>query len=47
MALGHIHKGATVGTEHPFVGREDHEVRIEPLHIEIKHADVVRGVDQK
>ena len=29
MALGDIEEGAAVGPEHPFVGREDQEVRIE------------------
>ena len=47
MALGDIHEGAAVGTEHPLVGREDQEVGIERLHVDVADADIVRGIDQQ
>jgi hypothetical protein len=36
-----------VGTENPFIGRKDQEIRIEPLHIHRQHPDVMRSVDQE
>ena len=47
MALGDIDEGAPIGTEHPFVGREDQEIRIERLHVGRDDADAVRGIDQQ
>ena len=47
MALGDVHEGAAVGTEHPLVGREDQKVGIERLHVDVPHAGIVRGVDQQ
>ena len=46
-ALGDIEEGAAVRTEHPLVGREHDEVRIERAHVELGDADAVRGVDQQ
>ena len=47
MAFGDIKKGPAVGAEQPFVGREDHKVRIEARHVHRQHADAVGGVDEK
>ena len=47
VALGDVEEGAAVGTEHPLVGREDQEIRIECAHVDRQHAGAVRGVDQE
>ena len=47
MAFGNVEKGPAVGAEQPFVGREDHEVRIELPDVERQHARALRRVDQK
>ena len=47
MALGDVHEGAAVGPQHPLVGREDQEIGIERLHVDVADADIVRGVDQQ
>ena len=47
MAFRNIEKGATVRPKQPFVGREDHKIRIETLHVGRQYASAVRGVDKE
>ena len=47
MAFGTVQEGAAVGPEQPFVGREDHKIRVEMLYIHRQHAGALRRVDQE
>src|SRR6267378_7243813 len=47
MAPGDVEKGSAVGAEQPFVGREDHKIRIETPDIHRQHASALRRVDQE
>ena len=47
VSFGDVEKGAAVWSEQPFVGREDHEIRIETLHVHRQHAGALRRVDQE
>ena len=47
MAFRNIEKSAAVWAEQPFVGREDHKIRIEARHIHRQHAGALRRVHQK
>jgi hypothetical protein len=47
MAPGDIDEGAAIGAEQPFVGRKDHEVRVETRDVQCQHAAALRGIDEK
>jgi hypothetical protein len=47
MTFRDVEKGAAVGAEQPFVGREDHEIRIETFGVERQHAGALRRVDEE
>ena len=47
MAFRYIEKGAAVRPQQPFVGREDHKVRVETLHVGRQYASAVRRVDKE
>ena len=47
MAFGDIEKGAAVGSDQPFVGREQHEIRIEAFDVHRQHAGALGRVDQE
>ena len=47
MAFGDVEKGAAVGADQPFVGREQHEIRIKAFYVHPEHADALRRVDQE
>ena len=47
VTLGDVDEGATVGTEHPLVGRKNQEIGIEALDVGRQHADAMRRIDEK
>ena len=47
MALGDVDEGSAVRPEQPFVGREDHEIRVETPHVHRQHAGALRGIDEE
>src|SRR5258708_31655929 len=47
MALGDVEKSSAVGTKQPFVGRENHKIRVEMPNVHRQHAGALRCVDQK
>src|SRR5260370_28713215 len=47
MALGNVEKGSAVGPEQPLVGRENHKIRVEALHVYRQYTDALRGVDKE
>src|SRR5882724_12952524 len=47
MTPSNVDESPAIGAEQPFVGWEDHKVRVEPFHVHVQHAGAMRRVDEK